>query len=448
MNADACTDGVKDRLRLAPGGYGVSPIELALAPLRRLAARESAAEIVEGVLTLRTLFCTMAKRLGVSFETDDDLVFTRHPVVVLHDAIARLQDGKDAPEVRALVVVGLLAALAADDRRDNVEWVTMIGRRTGLPRLAELASKARLIAEAPVTEGPDPLSADPRTDVPTLTPPVPVRGVWAGVTRAHAEVWLPHPIHEGMPMRYEAEASVEVELPPEASGAHMSRMQTALLEVGSADSLLAAAVILARRARLDQLASAARVGLSTRHFIRVAGETSGTPIETSITVEEIADAMDLSSWEEAKSTIRLPVSTACPCTATYSRLRAAAAAPGVSGLPPTFSHMQPGTLEVSVTDAPDRLPSFRTLFDICSGVAHLRRSVLKRPMEHQLVEEVHKHTQFSEDLTRAAALSVASELEPTTLVEVRVEMAESIHPHFAVATIKDWAYSLWQTPSR
>ncbi|MFJ2647952.1 GTP cyclohydrolase, FolE2/MptA family [Streptomyces sp. NPDC087420] len=289
---------------------------------------------------------------------------------------------------------------------------------------------------------PHSLSGDPRTDIPAA----PARSecpTWAGI--GDLDLALRLAPYAGRSVG--ASAKIMILLPVGQRGAHMSRLQEAVIscEQETFPSVLAGARRLAVEVLRTQPATAATVVVRGRRKLPTVARHSGRPSAVLVDVES-ESRVTATGGDTASVSLTVGIMTACPCTLRYSRLRAeeAVGTEAADRLPPTFSHSQPGRLTVTARGPRALLPAESVLFDVCAQVAHLREAVLKRPDEHDLVERSHRRPQFTEDLCRAAAAALASRVDGDVRVRVTTRLLESIHPHSAEAEVEGPAASFWE----
>jgi GTP cyclohydrolase IV len=306
------------------------------------------------------------------------------------------------------------------------------------------------------TESNDELSSSPLTDIPAKMPQHPIYIQKVGSSDATCFFNLLNPFTN----RYdhvEAKACVTVDLSPNQRGIHMSRLQEALnnLDVQNEwDSLGDVADFVAAKVKELQGSGKSEVSLTVNSYVETVNSRSGTRSRQPISITADSTLCDSKIFHTIGLNIK--VMTACPCTIKYSRLKAEKNLKQslgdkfydsiMQGVPPTFTHSQRGNLSVKVSSEND-LISLRNLYLQISKVAHLVESVLKRPDEHFLVQKSHTKPQFCEDLCREVSISVASEINADDLVEVSVELDESIHPHKAFAKLTIKASEAWYTHS-
>lgn len=372
-------------------------------------------------------------------------------------AISLLADNTESGTelLAAAFSVGLRSAVALGESPE--QWRTRIATRYGQDVLA----RARLDAANPVTgsgftrssekkllsenglpgfaETEDPLSRDPRTDVPAMRSAIPVTAT-AGITGVRVPLQLAH----DWPV-LAAEVDALIDLHPTQRGAHMSRLQEAIreeIDTRHADAVSFATAVAERIANSQEnLAAqvAARVDQQPRITSAVTGR--GSALDVRVTVDVKHDGRGV---QRLHLGLEAQIMTACPCTIAYSRLASEREAGRVygPGMPPTFTHSQPGTLQVGVTTAGIAAISADELLNAVRGSAVLREAVLKRPDEHDLVERSHRNPQFTEDVARTAAAAVASRVPGIAVVTATASLAESIHPHRAAAHVRAAAADL------
>jgi GTP cyclohydrolase FolE2 len=356
------------------------------------------------------------------------------------------------PEWSAFVkLLQASAVVATDDGEAPADWAVRSARRWGTPNtvqgiladLQDAGSRRRMqavVAEL-IGASADPLSRDPRTDIPSLAPQIAVPA-WAGISGVDLALTMP----ESKVRVTAASVDVSVRLGKHERGAHMSRMQQSITasEAINFATPLEAAIWIAQNARDRQYATAARATiratLKQRRTARFSGE------ESSIVVSVVAKAEAATNEPTTASmSVEVGVMTACPCTLRFSQLKAERIT-GISSalLPPTFTHSQPGLLTVTVAGTTEILPSWDLVVEALDGVAHFREAVLKRQDEHELVERTHRRPQFTEDLTRLALVAVAARVHGDVYLHAEAILSESIHPHSASASAEALAAELWE----
>jgi GTP cyclohydrolase FolE2 len=286
----------------------------------------------------------------------------------------------------------------------------------------------------------DELSLDPRTDIPSTFPNL-AFPVWAGISNIPVSISL----SSGLRLT-NGSVDLLVHLPHDQRGAHMSRLQSAIESNDGKDyaDIVEYSLKLVQQVLREQPALAARstISVTLKHPIRSAVTGTASSIVSRVSFDLVSRNEGL---EEAKIKFTVGVMTACPCTLMYSGLRAAKelGLPSHLDLLPTFTHSQPGELELCVEGALSEIPSLQVFLALCADVATLREAILKRPDEHYLVESSHRRPQFTEDLTRAAASALAARLSYGVAFAVEARLDESIHPHKAVSRISGRSDQFW-----
>jgi GTP cyclohydrolase IV len=292
----------------------------------------------------------------------------------------------------------------------------------------------------------DDLSTDPWTDVPSLDPIHRATATWSGICNTQTRPKL----RAVQPELLSCTVDIRLLLPKDQRGAHMSRMQTTLLQADSQeyDDLDVYALEIISMVSSGQPNVGARIGIEAE--VRFGTQTRKTGL-ASFVRGSVGLMIELDSAQvTSRVTRRLSadIATACPCTMRYSRL-ATARDMGLSTVdmaPPTFTHSQPGKVNLEIVEH-HHLPSvsFADMFRAAGTGAHLREAVLKRPDEHDLVERIHRRPQFAEDVVRAVAMELAACAEADADILVSADLDESIHPHRAHAMCSGLASDFWRS---
>ncbi|MCG5058826.1 MAG: GTP cyclohydrolase I FolE2 [Limnoraphis sp. WC205] len=298
----------------------------------------------------------------------------------------------------------------------------------------------------------DELSISPLTDIPTQRPQHPIYIQSVGSSDSTCFFNLINPFTNRCD-HIAAQASVSVALSPYQRGIHMSRLQEILNNLDIREkwnSLVEVADFIAIQARELQNSEKSEVNLIVNSYIETFNSKSKTRSKQPVLMTANCTLSDSTLLHSIGLSIK--VMTACPCTMKYSRIKAEKNLKSSLGgyfdesimqnIPPTFTHSQKGILSVKISSS-NNLISFHNLYLCVFRVAHLVESVLKRPDEHFLVQKTHNKPQFCEDLCRDVAVSVASEISADDLLEVFVELDESIHPHKAFAKLVIKASDAW-----
>jgi len=292
----------------------------------------------------------------------------------------------------------------------------------------------------------DALSTDPWTDVPTFRPIHRAPATWAGV---YGTALSPN-LEDDAIRLLSCVVDVDLKLPADQRGAHMSRMQSALLETEKETYADVEAYVRAIGSAVSKGQPNVGVRLSLMGEVRfpIVSHVTKRPsaVRGKIEIDWELDASG--SVDRVCKMLELDIATACPCTLRYSRLSGARdlglATP--EGMPPTFTHSQPGRVCMRVAPKNGaRDVGFADMAQAAGTGTHLREMVLKRPDEHALVERIHRRPQFAEDVVRSVAMELAAYADEETSIEVSAVLDESIHPHKAAASIAGLARDFWQT---
>lgn len=286
------------------------------------------------------------------------------------------------------------------------------------------------------------LSLDPRTDIPSRKLAQNRARVEAGISGVRARIVVQDQIYDA----YDADIDALIELPVINRGAHMSRIQSAIVSASEVtfNSLLDAAVWIAGSVASTQ--DNEQVTISASQLAIVDTVSPKTAINSNFSIRVIAKVTFRTDHAlQGSIAAVVPIMTACPCTLAYSRLLATEIAGQEIGrnLPPGFTHSQPGELKLMAQGVLADLPTLEDLVGIALGAAHVRTSVLKRPDEHEFVRKVHERPQFAEDVVRLAASDLACRLHGDVLITAGANLSESIHPHQASANVRAPARELW-----
>lgn len=286
------------------------------------------------------------------------------------------------------------------------------------------------------------LSLDSRTDIPSQKPihPLPLESVGSAGARIVTSVFNPW---SELDVDVMLEITVASSLGEIQRGAHMSRFQEALTDAAGRRWKRIESLVeqIARDCKGTQVSSRSTVRCSGS--FGVFHKTPVTQRATQSIVDFTSQAVITESACMISLGLHVPIMTACPCTLAYSRLVAEAALTSARPdldlsaipLPPTYTHSQPGWLDVEIT-CTHELPTLKQLYDTVAPAVTIRESVLKRPDEHALVRKAHERPQFCEDVVREVAFAIASLLQADDEISVRAVLDESIHPHQAFAVLK------------
>ena len=211
------------------------------------------------------------------------------------------------------------------------------------------------------------------------------------------------------------DATLTASLAPAARGTHMSRF---IEELHAARTTISPAgvIALARRLRTRLQAAAATVELTLPWFIEKQAPVSGGAAFLDYTVTWKAAVTARSA--RLHTTVRVPLSTLCPCSKAISDRGA---------------HNQRGHATVTIETAaplwPDKLIAL-----IESAASCELYSLLKRPDEKFVTERAFDRPVFVEDLVRDIALALRR-LKGLRGHRIEAVNLESIHSHNACAVI-------------
>lgn len=358
------------------------------------------------------------------------------------------------PEWEKFILGLRMAAVVALQQGESAdEWTLRNVRRWGAPNAIravvtgivdniEERQSALQAAKAIVDVATDPLSRDPRTDIPSLTPCIGV-SAWAGITGVDFVLRL----QDESARVASSSIDLSVLLSAHERGAHMSRLQQSVTACEAIDfkNPLGAAIWLASEAHGRQSTTlGARATVRTNLKQHRTARFSRASSSITISVTSHAE-LSVGGSMTGSMAVQVGVMTACPCTLRFSQLKAERMS-GLSSaiLPPTFTHSQPGLLTLTTSGLLDQLPSWETVVETLDGVAHFREAVLKRQDEHELVERAHRRPQFAEDLARLAIAAVASRVPGNVIIRAEADLAESIHPHRASSSVEARACDIWK----
>ena len=232
---------------------------------------------------------------------------------------------------------------------------------------------------------------------------------------------LSHPIlftdGEAVAQATVATVAMSVALSADVRGTHMSRFVSILAE--HADSVSVPTLPTLLDVMIERLESRGATVLIDFPFFL----TKEAPVTKSAGKLDYALTLEGERNGEAtttKLTLRVPVTTLCPCSRNIS----------VRG-----AHNQRGVIVLTVEGKADALPSARVLIEAVEtcGSSELY-SVLKRPDEKQVTERAYDNPVFVEDLVRNVALKI-QDMKGVSSYRIEGENFESIHNHNAFAIV-------------
>ncbi|MBU0729710.1 MAG: GTP cyclohydrolase I FolE2 [Proteobacteria bacterium] len=225
-------------------------------------------------------------------------------------------------------------------------------------------------------------------------------------------------------------AELQVNLPADVRGIHMSRMEeviSELLEIRFT-SLNDYARELGRRMLARQQGCQGKVKLSGKlPFIRETPVSKHMSIDSvdieSRAVFEKGDAEILTSIMAGAGVCHI---TACPCTQAYNQ---EIYPPQECPLP---THSQRSYTQLSI-EMDNARPGIDEIIACLEGALHVTQDLLKRPDEAEIVMKAHQYPQFAEDAVRetarAAGRRFAGRLPESTKIHIQSLSLESIHIH-------------------
>jgi len=212
---------------------------------------------------------------------------------------------------------------------------------------------------------------------------------------------------------------LDVCLPAEKKGTHMSRFVAWLNDLGALDAPLDAALLRERLATmLERLgASDGRIEARFSFFLRKRAPVSGVHSLLDYQGRWIAEARDggTAVWAE----VAVPVKSLCPCSKEISDYGA-------------HNQRSTVTIRAELKASVEWLELVRFAEDNASSEVW---ALLKRPDEKWITERAYENPKFVEDLVRDVALALNADARIGRYC-VEVENHESIHNHAAYARIE------------
>jgi GTP cyclohydrolase I len=214
-----------------------------------------------------------------------------------------------------------------------------------------------------------------------------------------------------------ASVAMDVNLAANVRGTHMSRFLEVL---GAADEPVTAAALhrLAETVRVRLGGTRARIDVAFPFFLDRAAPVSGlrAPVDYEGRIAAHAGETAL-----VDITVRVPVTSLCPCSREISDYGA---------------HNQRGHIELEVACSPDDVPWLEDLVDVAEAAASAPiYALLKRGDERHVTMQAYENAAFVEDMARDAALALRRDSRVRRF-RASVTNQESIHNHNAVATIR------------
>ena len=241
---------------------------------------------------------------------------------------------------------------------------------------------------------------------------------------------------------------VFLNLPANQRGLHMSRIEKELHNMKSKEivSLKDYAIELCEKIKELQEQENCGVEITVNYEKLVSKNISQRPshelIKLHVSVELIKDDMTVTQG------ITVPFINACPCTQRWGMkdffhsLKSQGLnkedAEKIVESAPLQAHTNKGDATLIIHSDKIDFPEIYNILDLSSPLC---RELLSGKDEHFMVSEAHKRGMFSEDVAREivsnTANSLKNKIEPNTLIEIIVEVDESIHVHDLYVEVKD-----------
>ncbi len=217
--------------------------------------------------------------------------------------------------------------------------------------------------------------------------------------------------------------SLDVALPAEKKGTHMSRFVAWLDDLAGSDEVLSLEALRSRHAAmLDKLgAQEGRIEAAFTFFLRKRAPVSGLASLLDYQARLISEtrAGRTTLWAE----VSVPVKTLCPCSKEISDYGA-------------HNQRSRVTIRVEAAEPGQSTPDWHELVRFAEDSASCEIwPMLKRADEKWVTERAYENPKFVEDLVRDVALALNADARVGRYV-VDVENFESIHNHSAYARIE------------
>jgi len=235
------------------------------------------------------------------------------------------------------------------------------------------------------------------------------------------------------------DAEVCVDLPGQARGIHMSRIEEAISQLyykpfpdirGYAQEL-AEFVLTRQRGQRAKVLLAGKVPLVRKASVSNRRSVDAVDITTELQASKSGSAFDF----KTKIGLSLHHITACPCTQVYNQVLSSA----VDSQFPMPTHSQRCVTRLCVEDNSCNV-TFGMLIECLEATLHVTQDLLKRPDEAEIVLKAHRLPQFAEDTVREAAKEVGKRLKdklpPASEITIESLSLESIHIHDVRCTLR------------
>lgn len=272
-------------------------------------------------------------------------------------------------------------------------------------------------------------------DVQLLRPEVPIRINRVGVRGVKKLVEVET---KKRPVILISTFDIFIDLPPEMKGANLSRNLEAVYEIlekateKPVKNIEGMCISLAEMVlKKHDYADMAEVRMNSELIIRK--RTPVTKLRTDEVVK-ISCEVFMNRREEKRVFVGVEVLgvTACPCAQEMMKAKL-----GISGIPlPTHNQRSKAMIKFEVKERPVRIED---LIEIAkSSMSCETYELLKREDEVEVVKILHENPMFVEDCVRAMAKKIVEKYRDypnDTLIYLRQENEESIHPHNVVAEL-------------
>ncbi len=278
-------------------------------------------------------------------------------------------------------------------------------------------------------------------DVQLLKPEIPVRINRVGVKGVKKLVEVD--VGKSRPIILISTFDIFIDLPPDLKGANLSRNLEAIyttLEKATerpVKGIEALCISLAEEVlRKHEYAEVAEVTMNAELIVR-----KRTPVTKLRTDEVVNISCEVFMSKEGKRKVFVGVevvgATACPCAQELMKAKLLEEGIDVRNIPlPTHNQRGRATIKVEVKDKPIRLEELIKIAK--ASMSSEIYELLKREDEVEVVRRMHENPKFVEDCVRAMAKGIVDrfrDLPDDTLIYLRQENEESIHPHNVVAEL-------------
>ena len=214
-----------------------------------------------------------------------------------------------------------------------------------------------------------------------------------------------------------AELAMNVDLPADTKGTHMSRfVEVISAHTGAIDARVLAHLVDQMRDRLES--DRAQIAMEFPYFVERAA-----PVTGGAALLECAGRLHINADTSISLDVgvRVPVASLCPCSKEISDYGA---------------HNQRGYVDIDVTCRPGEPVWLEDLIDVAEGAASAPvYALLKRPDERFVTMQAYENPAFVEDIARDIAVALRDD-ERVARFAATVTNLESIHAHDAVATVR------------